>query len=56
MWRDRKELERGMKSLIKTKKFRKYIIKNIGTISKLKLQVSRILKDVKSHKTSKTVG
>jgi dephospho-CoA kinase len=54
MWRDRKELERGMKSLIKTKRFRKYIIKNTGTLPKLKSQVSRILKDVKSHKTGKT--
>ena len=47
-WRDKKELERGMHSLTRTSRFRKYIIKNTGTLSDLRSKISRILKDIRS--------
>jgi dephospho-CoA kinase len=46
-WRDKKELERGMHSLTRTEKFRKYTIKNTGTLSDLKSKISKILRDVR---------
>jgi dephospho-CoA kinase len=47
-WRNRKELERGMNSLIRTKRFRKYLIRNTGTISDLRFKITRILRDIKA--------
>jgi dephospho-CoA kinase len=53
LWRDRKELERGMRSLTRTRKFRKYIIKNTGSLSDLRAKISRMLRDVKSERPVK---
>ncbi len=53
LWSDRKELERGMESLTKTKKFNKYVIKNTGTVSGLRSKVERILRDVRTDKPRK---
>ncbi len=49
LWRDRKELERGMNSLLKTKKFRKYIIKNTGTVSELRAKITKILRSIRDE-------
>ncbi len=53
LWRDRKELERGMRSLARTSRFRKYTIKNTGSLSDLRSKISRILKDIKSERPVK---
>jgi dephospho-CoA kinase len=48
IWRDRKELERGMHSLVRTKRFRKYILKNTGTVTELRSRLVSILKSINS--------
>ena len=48
LWKDRRELERGMESLIKTKRFRKFVIKNTGTFSSLKTKITKILEEIKA--------
>ncbi len=48
VWRDNKELERGMKSLVRTNRFRKYVIKNTGTLPDLKARISAVLKSIRS--------
>ena len=48
LWRDRKELERGMRSLLRTKRFRRYILKNTGTVSDLRSRLARIIKSINS--------
>ena len=47
LWRDRKEQERGMKSLLYTTKFMKLKVENRGSFSDLKSNVSRVLKQVR---------
>jgi dephospho-CoA kinase len=49
LWRDRKELERGMRSLTRTTKFRKYIIKNTGSLSDLRSKIARILREIRKR-------
>ncbi len=48
-WRDRRELQRGMRSLLITRKFRRYLIKNTGTVSELRSKAARILSQVRAH-------
>ena len=47
LWRDRKELERGMRSLLRTKRYKRYVIKNTGTVSELRTKVLKVLKSIK---------
>ena len=48
LWRDRKELERGMSTLMKTKKYKRYLLRNTGTVSELRGKLSRIIKGIRS--------
>lgn len=49
LWRDRKELGRGMRSLARTRRFRKYVIKNTGTLPDLKSKISGVLRDIRKQ-------
>ena len=48
LWSDRKELERGMKTLSGTKKFTKFVIKNTGTMPDLNAKVAKILREIRA--------
>ena len=49
LWRDRKELERGMHSLLRTRRYKRYVIKNTGTVTELRSKVLKVLKKIKSE-------
>lgn len=53
LWSDRKELERGMETLSKTMKFRKFVIKNNGTVKALRSKVAAVLKEIKEDRPPK---
>jgi dephospho-CoA kinase len=53
LWRDRRELERGMKSLISTKKYTRFIIRNSGTIADLRRSASKVLGGIMSPKAKR---
>jgi dephospho-CoA kinase len=53
LWRDRKELDRGMDSLMRTKRFRRYILKNTGTVTQLRSKLVKVLESIKSDKHRK---
>jgi dephospho-CoA kinase len=53
LWRDRKELERGMESLVRTEKFTKYRIRNTGTLPILRKKVASIIAKIRSSPPKK---
>ena len=53
LWTNKKELERGMKTLARTKKYPKFVVKNIGTVTVLRKKVAAILKEIRADKPAK---
>jgi dephospho-CoA kinase len=50
LWRDRKELERGMHSLLRTRRYKRYVIKNTGTVTELRSKVMKVLKNIRDSR------
>ena len=51
LWTNQRELERGMRSLSKTKRFHIFRIRNVGSVPALKPKIRKIISHIKKDRT-----